>query len=256
VTLNWRDASFEPFDPADGARVVRAFRFDPEEDPAASAETAADETRPSSAPPPSLANVVPWLAWGGNVLHVAGRDLPADASAACVVGASLAPASAVSSALILCDPFPAAPSPAASRLAGGVTEISLGVTSTAAPRRAADSTALSVFVLERAAVVGVDVGNGWEQGGGSVSVELSGWAPAGWMDCRFGTVSVHGRAGGSGWRARASSGRAGEWWSETTAAADVECVTPAKQTGRVPVGVSLAHSSSVSFDAAVEYLYL
>ena len=256
VTLNWRDASFEPFDPVDGARVARAFRFDTEEEPPASADAAADETRLSSAPPPSLANVVPWLAWGGNVLHVAGRDLPTDASAACVVGASLAPASAVSSALILCDPFPAAPSPAASRLAGGVTEISLGVTSAAAPRRAADSTALSVFVLERAAVVGVDVGNGWEQGGGSVSVELNGWAPAGWMDCRFGTVTVHGRAGGSGWRARASSGRAGEWWSETTAAADVECVTPAKQTGRVPVGVSLAHSSSVSFDAAVEYSYL
>ena len=256
VTLNWRDANFEPFDPESGALVARAFRFDPEEEPAVSADAATDETRPSSAPPPSLANVVPRLAWKGDVLHVAGRDLPADASAACAVGANLVPASAVSSALILCDPFLAAPSPAASRRAKGATEISLGIANAAAPRRAADSTVLSVFVLDRAAVVGVDVRNGWEQGGGSVSVELSSWAPASWMDCRFGTVTVHGRAGGSGWGALVSSGRAGEWWSETTSAEDVECVTPARQTGRVPVGVSLAHSSSVSFDAAVEYLYL
>jgi hypothetical protein len=174
-----------------------------------------------------------------------------------VVGASLAPASAVSSALILCDPFPVSPSPAGVRLAGGMTEVFLGVTRSTAPRRLTDATALSVFVLDLAAVIGVDVRNGWEQGGGSVNVELSGWAPAGLLDCRFGTVTVHGRsAGGAGWRARASSGRAGEWWSEATAAADVECVTPARHSGRVPVGVSLAHSASVSFDERVHYLYL
>lgn len=248
VTLNWRDASGTP---------TWTFRFDTEEDAAESGDDAADETRPSSAAPPSLANVMPWLAWGGNVLHVTGRDLPADSSAACMIGTILAPASTVSSALILCEPFPVTPSLVGVRLAGGMTEISLGVTSTTAPRRLTDATSLSVFVLDLAAVVGVDVGNGWEQGGGSVNVELSGWAPAGLMDCRFGTVTVHGRSAGvTGWRARASSGRAGEWWSEATAAADVECVTPARHSGRVLVGVSLAHSASVSFDERVEYSYL
>jgi hypothetical protein len=256
VTLNWRDASFAPFEPLlGGTRLLRTFRFDLDEYTAKTVDDAADETRPSSAPPPSLANVVPWLAWGGNVLHVTGRNIPADASAACMVGTTLAPASSVSSALILCDPFPVPPSPTASRLAGGMTEISLGVASTTAPRRVTDATALSVFVLDLAAVVGVDAGYGWEQGGGSVRVELSGWAPTGWMDCRFGTATVNSRSGGAGWRARASSGRAGEWWSEATAAADVECVTPARRTGRVMVGVSLAHSASVSYDAGVEYLY-
>lgn len=248
VTLNWRDASFTP---------TWTFRFDAEENAVELGDDTSDETLPASAGLPSLANVMPWLMWGGNVLHVTGRDLPADAGATCVVGASLAPASAVSSALILCDPFPVSPSPAGVRLAGGMTEVFLGVTRSTAPRRLTDATALSVFVLDLAAVIGVDVRNGWEQGGGSVNVELSGWAPAGLLDCRFGTVTVHGRsAGGAGWRARASSGRAGEWWSEATAAADVECVTPARHSGRVPVGVSLAHSASVSFDERVHYLYL
>ena len=205
MTLNWRDASFEPFDPVD-ARARRArvpLRYGG--GPSASADAAADETRLSSAPPPSLANVVPGSRGEGTCCTSRDAICPRT-RARRAVGASLAPASAVSSALILCDPLGGA-SPAASRLAGGVTEISLGVTSAAAPRRAADLTALSVFVLERAAVVGVDVGNGWEQGGGSVSVELNGWAPAGWMDCRFGTVTVH-AAPAARARARRSSGRA------------------------------------------------
>ena len=36
---------------------------------------------------------------------------------------------------------------------------------------------------------------------------------------------------------------------------DVECVTPARRSGTVPVGVSLAHSASPSY-GAVEYKYL
>jgi acetylornithine/succinyldiaminopimelate/putrescine aminotransferase len=50
-------------------------------------------------------------------------------------------------------------------------------------------------------------------------------------------------------------GRTGEWWSEATVATDVECVTPAHSSGRVPIGVSLAHSTSPTY-GKVEYLYL
>jgi hypothetical protein len=222
---------------------------------------------------PLMSNVVPWLVWGGNVLHITGRELPNDLNAACLVGNSLVAAVPVSSALVLCDPFPIMLSHDRSvaatshDLAGGMQEISLSVTSAggsqAIDRPGGDhgeaAAPLTMFVISAAPVVGVDVVDGWEQGGEHVNVELGGWAPTGLVDCHFGTVAVHGReTGGSGWQSRAAVGRrgVGEWWSEATIATDVECVTPARRSGSVPIGVSLAHSTSAVFEEKINYKYL
>ena len=77
-----------------------------------------------------------------------------------------------------------------------------------------DVTPLNLLVISEAPVVGVDVLNGWEQGGGHVNVELGGWAPTGLMDCHFGTVVVPGAAvaelvgqGVRRWEGQASGGQ-------------------------------------------------
>ena len=253
LTVNWRDASFETHAPGTAARftysAAKMDGFTSDE-----SVPAMHQTRHAQ---PLVSSVVPWLVWGGSVLHVTGRDLPGGDDARCLVGSSLVAGASVSSALVLCDPFPAVSSATTNHLAGGVREVSTNVAfaSTTPPSR--DDGALSVFVVDRAPVVGVDVKNGWMQGGGRVSVELGTWAPTGMMDCHFGTVIVHGRGvEGAGWQSRAAAGKAGEWWSEATATTDVECVTPAHQSGRVPVGVSLAHSTSASYGDGVGYLYL
>ena len=214
---------------------------------------------------PLMSNVVPWLVWGGNVLHITGRELPNNENAVCVVGSSFVAAFPISSALVLCDPFPVMSNFISfisnSQLAGGMKEISLSVASVdslSTDRLGGESASLTMFVIPAAPVVDVDVIDGWEQGGGHVNVELGGWAPTGLMDCHFGTVAVHGReGGGAGWQSRAAMGRGiGEWWSEATIATDVECVTPARRAGEVPIGVSLAHSTSASFGDRVSYKYL
>jgi len=213
---------------------------------------------------PLMSNVAPWLVWGGNILHITGRGLPNNLNAACLVGSSLVAAIPISSALVLCDPFPIPnidDRPMTSQLAGGMKEVSLSVTDTftltARLLNRGEAAPLTMFLISAATVVGVDVVNGWEQGGAYVNVELGGWAPMGLMDCHFGTVAVHGReGGGAGWQSRAAMGRKGEWWSEATVATDVECVTPARQSGSVPIGVSLAHSTSPDFASGnVEYKY-
>ena len=263
MTTNWRDVSFDPFTSDPGQ--FRRFLFK------------SDETKPHTAdlelPPPIheaqnslplMSNVVPWLVGGGSVLHITGRELPNNFNAACLVGSSIVSAHPVSSALVLCDPFPMSTperSIATANLAGGMTEISLSVTSSnsLSPDRPTGSEAapLTMFVISAAPVVGVDVIDGWEQGGGQVTFELGGWAPTGYLDCHFGTVAVHGReGGGAGWQSRAAMGRVGEWWSEATVVTDVECVTPARRAGIVPLGISLAHSTSASFGEHVQYKYL
>ena len=50
-------------------------------------------------------------------------------------------------------------------------------------------------------------------------------------------------------------GRAGEWWSEATIATDVECVTPARQPGSVPVGVSACTLHIAPSYGNIEYKY-
>ena len=161
---------------------------------------------------PSKSSVVPWLVWGGSVLHVTGRDLPGGRRRGVSLGHRSSPAHPLSSALVLCDPFPAVPSAATNhsrrRRARGVHERRV-LQPTTPPSR--DAGALSVFIVDRAPVVGVDVKNGWMQGGGRVSVELGTWAPTGMMDCHFGTVIVHGRGvEGAGWQSlRAAAGKAG-----------------------------------------------
>ena len=58
-----------------GARVARAFRsIRRRNSPAAGGRRRGAQSGPSQAA--FAVNVVPWLAWGGNVLHVAGRDGP------------------------------------------------------------------------------------------------------------------------------------------------------------------------------------
>ena len=54
-------------------------------------------------------------------------------------------------------------------------------------------TRAGLFVVRRAAVIGVDFGSGWAAGGGHVDVELAAWAPTGMLDCHFGAVHVRGR---------------------------------------------------------------
>jgi hypothetical protein len=145
-------------------------------------------------------------------------------------------------------------------VAGSMREVQLAVTSrdahSIARAQNVSQMKLPLMIISAADVVGIDVFNGWEHGGSHVNVELGGWAPTGLIDCHFGTVAVHGReGGGAGWQSRAAMGRTGEWWSEATVATDVECVTPAHSSGRVPIGVSLAHSTSPTY-GKVEYLYL
>lgn len=253
LTVNWRDASFETHAPGTAAR----FTYSAAKMDGSTSDEAVPAMHQTRHAQPLVSSVVPWLVWGGSVLHVTGRDLPAGDDARCIVGSSLVAGASVSSALVLCDPFPVVSSSTTNHLAGGVREVSTNVAfaSTTPPSR--EDGLLSVFVVDRAPVVGVDVKNGWVQGGGRVSVELGTWAPTGMMDCHFGTVVVHGRGvEGAGWQSRAAAGKAGEWWSEATATTDVECVTPAHQSGRVPVGVSLAHSTSASYGDGVGYLYL
>lgn len=285
LTTNWREVCFEPFrsdDPGQSRRFV--FKNDETDNDVLGRQHEADLELQNSPLQPLISNVVPWLVWGGNnVLHITGRELPNDLNAACLVGSSLVAAVPVSSALVLCDPFP--------NFGGGsVKESSLRVTSAKSSQQqqspyihrsdrpgsssssseaSAAAAPLTMFFISAAPVVGVDVVDGWEQGGGRVNVELAGWAPTGLMNCHFGTVAVHGRegggggAGGPGWhsRAAAATGRGvGEWWSEASATAtDVECVTPARRSGSiVPIGVSLAHlSTSASFgETMVTYTYL
>ena len=253
LTVNWRDASFGTHGPG----TATWFTYSSAKTDGFTSDESVPAMHQTRHAQPLVSSVVPWLVWGGSVLHVTGRDLPGGDDARCLVGSSLVAGASVSSALVLCDPFPAVPSAATNHLAGGVREVSTNVAfaSTTPPSR--DAGALNVFIVDRAPVVGVDVKNGWMQGGGRVSVELGTWAPTGMMDCHFGTVIVHGRGvEGAGWQSRAAAGKAGEWWSEATATTDVECVTPAHQSGRVPVGVSLAHSTSASYGDGVGYLYL
>ena len=260
LTSNWRDVSFELF----GSEQVRRFVFISDK----IGQTAFQELPPpghqTQISLPLLSNLEPWLVWGGSVLHITGRELPSGLSAACLVGSSLVAAVPVSSALVLCDPFPVMSSfdrsVATSQLGGGMEKTSISVMSSdSLPIDSAgiEATPLNMFVILQAPVVDLDVVDGWEQGGGRVTVELGGWAPAGLMDCHFGTVAVHGReGGGASWQGHAAaSRRMGAWWSEATSTTDVECLTPARKSGSVPIGVSLAHSPSASF-GDVNYKYL
>ena len=259
LTTNWRDVNFETSRSTDKQIVQLAYE-EHKGDTSAKAELELLPMHRFDASVPMMSGVVPWLVWGGNLLHVTGRGLPNGYNSVCMVGSVLVPAHSISSALLLCDPFPVPMQNRSSNgiLAGGLQEMSLSVASSEHGRLLSrgDVTPLNLLVISEAPVVGVDVLNGWEQGGGHVNVELGGWAPTGLMDCHFGTVVVHGRGGGgAGWAGRAAMGRAGEWWSEATIATDVECVTPARQPGSVPVGVSLAHSTSPSY-GNIEYKYL
>tara|TARA_B100001758_G_C18372736_1_gene592396 strand:+ start:592 stop:1443 length:852 start_codon:yes stop_codon:yes gene_type:complete len=259
LTTNWRDVNFETSRSTDKQIVQLAYE-EHKGDTSAKAELELLPMHRFDASVPMVSGVVPWLVWGGNLLHVTGRGLPNGYNSVCMVGSVLVPAHSISSALLLCDPFPVPMQNRSSNgiLAGGLQEMSLSVASSEHGRLLSrgDVTPLNLLVISEAPVVGVDVLNGWEQGGGHVNVELGGWAPTGLMDCHFGTVVVHGRGGGgAGWAGRAAMGRAGEWWSEATIATDVECVTPARQPGSVPVGVSLAHSTSPSY-GNIEYKYL
>ena len=193
----------------------------------------------------------------------AGRDFPGGGRAACAVGGATVPAHHVSSALVLCDPFSAVGGMALG-VGGSAAEVSLRVVArseaeaatnaaTTADAKDADA-ALSLFVVRRAAVIGVDFGSGWAAGGGHVDVELAAWAPTGMLDCHFGAVHVRGRGlGGAAW---ATAGEARERWADdAVAATSVECVAPASRVGRVPLGVSLARSNEASFGEDVEYQY-
>ena len=259
LTTNWRDIKFETSN-STGGQIVQLSYKQHKEESSAEDELQLLPMHRVDASVPMMSSVVPWLVWGGNLLHITGRGLPNVFNSVCLVGSVLVPAHSISSALVLCDPFPVSMQNRSSSgiLAGGLQEMSLSVGTSDNGRLLArgDVTPLNLLVISEAPVVGVDVLNGWEQGGGHVNVELGGWAPSGLMDCHFGTVVVHGRGGGgAGWAGRAAMGRAGEWWSEATIATDVECVTPARQPGSVPVGVSLAHSTSPSY-GSVEYKYL
>lgn len=261
LTTNWRDASFEPASGVPAATF--AYLNDETRTSDAEDETLALRQSQSQNALPLMSNVVPWLVWGGNQLvHVTGRDMPVGFDAVCLVGSSLVAAVPISSALTLCDPFPMSTLDRVSNahVAGSMREVQLAVTSrdahSIARAQNVSQMKLPLMIISAADVVGIDVFNGWEHGGSHVNVELGGWAPTGLIDCHFGTVAVHGReGGGAGWQSRAAMGRTGEWWSEATVATDVECVTPAHSSGRVPIGVSLAHSTSPTY-GKVEYLYL
>ena len=259
---DWRDAAFVP-------SATFAYVDDRGDGEGGSgsgielARLALPESGGRRAPEPFAHGVVPWVTWGGGAAHVAGRDFPGGGRAACAVGGATVPAHHVSSALVLCDPFSAVGGMALG-VGGSAAEVSLRVvarseaeaaTNAAATADAKDAdAALSLFVVRRAAVIGVDFGSGWAAGGGHVDVELAAWAPTGMLDCHFGAVHVRGRGlGGAAW---ATAGEARERWADdAVAATSVECVAPASRVGRVPLGVSLARSNEASFGEDVEYQY-
>ena len=102
-------------------------------------------------------------------------------------------------------------------------------------------------------MVGVDVKNGWMQGGGGPR-EL-GRRRTGMMDVTSARSLCMVAVEGAGWQSRAAAAKRGVV-VRSDCTTDVECVTPAHQSGRVPVGVSLAHSTSASYGDGVGYLYL
>jgi len=192
-------------------------------------------------PTPIITEVSSWVAWSGTVVSLTGTNFPTGPDVRCKFGSVSIEAQIISTALIRCGGTVPVNSNAA------VEQQLIAVTARDGSANP-NVTTLQHYVVSKGDVTSIDATDGWQEGGNLLAVTVASWTPEGYTSCLFGTISVQSR-GGNGYGAigKASVSQVSQWWSSSSDATKVECISPAQKAGAVLFGVAIAGTSMKSF---------